>query len=173
MLAFLFGIICLVALIRTVRHHRYGCAHGWGGCHRPWRGWGYYPPVHHHEPWHRTHWGRREMLDALIDRLGATPDQERVIREQAKRFRAKVKTMRGEGKRTRDDLARAMRADSFDENIMGDLFVRHDDELRELRIQAVELLANVHAVLDERQRELLASIVLDGRPLGGGPYRSW
>ncbi len=173
MFSFAIGIICVVALISTVRRHRYGYAHGWGYSHRPWHGWSSHPPGGAREPWRRTHWGAREALDLLIDRLGATREQEKLIREQARRFRSKLKSMRGEGRRTRDDLARALRADSFDENVMGDLFVRHDDELRELRIQTVELLANVHAVLDERQRELLASIVEDGRPLGfGGPYRS-
>jgi hypothetical protein len=81
--------------------------------------------------------------------------------------------MRGEAERTRADVARAVRAESFDENIMGDLFVRHDDELRELRIQSVELLATVHAALDERQRELLADFITSSHPFRfGGPYRA-
>lgn len=173
MFSFVIGIICFVALINTVRRHRYGYAHGWGWPHRPWHGWSCPPPGPPHGPWHRPHWDGRRALDSFIDRLGATKEQERVIREQARHFRSKLRSMRGEGGRTREDLARAFRADSFDENVMGDLFIRHDDELRELRIQAVELLASVHAVLDERQRELLASIVEDGRPIGfGGPYRS-
>ena len=173
MFSFVIGIICVVALVSTVRRHRYGYAHGWGWSHRPWHGWSYGPPGIAGEPWRRRHWDGREGLDSLIDRLGATKEQENVIREQARHFRSKLKSMRGEGRRTRDDLARAFRAESFDENVMGEMFVRHDDELRELRIQTVELLANVHVVLDERQRELLASIIEVGRPLGfGGPYRS-
>lgn len=172
MFAFAIGIICLVALIGTIRRHRHGYAFGVAGHHRPWRDWGCCAPTRQREPWHRSHWGRREMVDALLERIGATPEQEEVVREQARKFHRKVKSLRSEGKRTREDLARALRSDSFDENIMGDLFVRHDDELRELRIQTVELLASVHAVLDERQRELLASLVANGRPFGiGGPYR--
>jgi len=173
MFALIIGIICLVALIGTVRRHRYGYAHGVGGYHRVGPGWGRHPRARHREPWNRTHWGKREMLETLLERVEATPEQEEVIRDQARKFHKKVKSMRGEGKRTREDVARAFSAESFDENIMGDLFVRHDDALRELRIQAVELLANVHIVLDERQRELLASIVASDRPFGiGGPYRT-
>lgn len=173
MFAFVIGIICLVALIGTVRRHRYGYAHGFGGHHRGGRDWCGPPPPPRRDRWHHTHWGKREMIETLLDRIDATPEQEEVIRDQARAFHKKVKSLRGEGKRTREDLARAFSAESFDENIMGDLFVRHDDALRELRIQAVELLASVHIVLDERQRELLASIVASGRPFGiGGPYRT-
>ena len=131
-----------------------------------------HPPAHHREPWHRSAGDPGAFLDLMLDRVVASREQEKVIREQARRLHAKVASMRGEARRTREDLARALRADSFDENVMGDLFVRHDDELHELRNQAVEFLANVHEVLDERQRERLADFIDRAHPFGfGGPYR--
>lgn len=107
----------------------------------------------------------------LLGRLEATPDQERVIRSEVDAFLEKGTVLERELRLSRDDIAKAVRAESFDEDVMGESFARQDDRLRELRGAFVGSLAKIHDVLDERQRKRLADL-LDSAPMRGfGPYR--
>jgi uncharacterized membrane protein len=110
-------------------------------------------------------------LGWALDRIDASPDQARVIRNEVESFYDKAKELRRELRLSRDDIARAVRDETFDAETMGESFVRQDDRLRELRQDLVGALARVHAVLDERQRRRLADL-LEGTGRGGyGPYR--
>lgn len=160
MLGFLFGTACLVGLIKVLRHGRHG--HGWGRGRfgrGPWAGG----------------LGPRRMLRGLFERLGTSPGQENVITDAANELLEAAAPLREEMRATRRDVALALRAPSLDEVVLGELFARHDDVLREARKRAVGAVARVHDALDDRQREALASLLEGGRRSfrGGalGPYR--
>jgi hypothetical protein len=70
----------------------------------------------------------------------------------------------------KDEIARIMRTPVFDEEMMGEMFVRHDDRLRDLRLRLVGALARIHEALDDDQRERLADMLGGGRSFGS-PYR--
>ena len=69
----------------------------------------------------------------LSDRLEATPAQERVIGQAFEDLRAEVEPLREEGKKTRADVAAALRRPSFDEVLLGELFARHDEAMDRTR----------------------------------------
>jgi hypothetical protein len=101
-------------------------------------------------------------LRYLSDRLEATPAQEKVIAQAVDEFRAEVEPLRQEGKKTRADLAAALRKSSIDEVLFGELFARHDEALEKGRKAFIGAAAKIHDALDEKQRERLADIVERG-----------
>lgn len=176
MFGFFFGAACLVGLAMVLRRRRYrGCGawghhHGWGG------GGGWHRHDHHGDD--RSHgrggWGggRFSWDGFLASRLEATPDQQKVIRDELESFWEKTRELRRELRLTRDDIAKAMRGEAFDEEVMGESFSRQDDRIRDIRAALVGALAKIHDVLDDRQRRRLADLMesmdrFGGR--GGGP----
>ncbi len=160
MLGFAVGTICLLGLVKLRRMRRMGWAHhghgfgGWGhagGCDgRSERGEGREG---------RGPWGggrRRVGMYALFEALDATPAQEKVILAAVDEVRTAARETRGEWKQSRVDLAQAFRADSFDAEIMGNAFARHDEHLERVRKAVVGAFAKVHDALDEKQRARLA-----------------
>jgi len=184
MLGFLIGTACLMGLIRVLRGGGYcrGYAHlhsgGCGGAR--WGGWGGgYGPVpfeggpergrggpfrtHGRSGPFRSGYGMsRAVLRRLFEVLDTTPGQEKVIAAAMDEMREVMGKHRGELRKSREDLARAMRSEGFDEVAMGELFARHDAALEEGRKAAVGALARVHEALDERQRERLAELFEQG-----------
>jgi hypothetical protein len=200
------GTLGAMVVAKIVRHHLgwAGC-HGGGGYGGGWGRW-HHHRLHHHLHHgdhggfgnHRGGWGEdflgpdgpdwgadREprpfgrgsfFLGTLLDRLRATPVQERTIRAAFDEFRAETKRAgEGETKRTRQDLATALRNPSFDEVLLGELYARHDRSIEAVRKSFVGLMAKVHDALDEEQRARLAALVEKGprfwRPgfFGGRP----
>lgn len=105
----------------------------------------------------------------MVTRLDATPEQEKVIREEVDRVATRVRGGKDELKSLRVDIGRAMRAPSLDETAMGEAFARQDDRLRDLRMDLVGSLARIHEALDEDQRDKLADMLESARR--HGPYR--
>lgn len=178
MCGFLIGTACLIGLIVTLARGRGGCGpYGRGGC--GWRGgdgwggrgsWGEGRGDHARHGWS----GRRWFLRGLFERLDTTPGQEKVIVAAIEELREAGEAFRGEIKRTRSDVAKAARSPSFDETVVGETFARHDEALEAMRKAAVGAMAKIHAVLDDKQREVLADIIESSRPFFGGfggPYR--
>ena len=163
-----FAGLLVGGLFVAKRHRRrYGYAGGRCGHSRMHR--------RHGRHGHNDDDGRRDAgpMWVLFDRLDTTPGQEKAIRAEIRGLRDRAKTLRKERDRTREDLASAMRGDSFDEVVMGEMFARHDDVLRELRMDAVGALVRIHEALEPEQRGRLASFLESGRrPFWGGPYRS-
>lgn len=186
MFGFLIGTVCLIGLIKVLRGgYRRGYGHGgcgWSGgsCGGGYgRGWGGHHGWDHggdHGGWERGGFrdGGAFWLRALFERLDTSPGQEKVIREAIDEVRRNASTLRDEGRATRADVAKAVKSPSFDETVMGELFARHDNHLEKMRKDLVGAIAKVHAVLDDRQRELLAQLIERG-PFGGaqfgGPFR--
>jgi uncharacterized membrane protein len=167
MFGFVVGSVCLIALFKLHHMRRIAWAHGHGFHHGHHRGWGHFGG---HGPWG----GPRRGLYHLFEALDATPAQEKVIMAAVDEVRAVARELRGELRQSRGDLAQAFRADSFDAEVMGNAFARHDDHLEKLRKAVTGALAKVHNALDERQRARLAEW-LDASggfgPFFGGVYR--
>jgi uncharacterized membrane protein len=104
----------------------------------------------------------------LAWRLEASPSQSEVIREAFRGVSDELRAVADERKATREDLGKAVGGERFDEQVMGDLFARHDQRLEQIRRSVVGAMAKVHDVLEPIQRERLASLL--GKR-GFGPYR--
>jgi Spy/CpxP family protein refolding chaperone len=196
MLGFVVGSVSLITLLklchmrRMARAYHMGQEHGPGMHHGgpfggPFGGRGPFgggpfgggPFGHgrsgHHGPFRG---GRRRGLYGLFEALDATPAQEKVILSAIDEVKLAVREGRGEIRQSREDLARAFRADSFDAEVMGNAFARHDEHIERLRKAVTGALARVHDALDDKQRAQLAEW-LDSRGgmgafMGGfGPYR--
>ena len=147
MFGFLFGTACLLGLTATFagRHHGY---HHCGGRSRGFRG------------------GRaRFVLNRLLDRLDTTPGQEKVIREAMDTMLDDLHEAKRELSGSREDVARVIRSETLDRAQVEAIFTRHDVVIDRVRQNALDAFAKVHETLDERQRKILADIVLSG-PFG-------
>jgi hypothetical protein len=164
-----------------------GCGSGrWGGHHGGRWGW------HGHHHGHGEGYGaegaegggygpghgmRRWAVSYLSRELDATPAQEKVIGAAFDEAFTAIRTARGEWSKVREDVAKAMAGESFDETAMGGAFARQDETIAQVRRAVTGALAKVHDALDARQRARLAEIMAQGpRGFGafgrfGGPYR--
>jgi Spy/CpxP family protein refolding chaperone len=141
--------------------------HGWGG--PPWA-YGWQGGWHHRGP------GRR-MLFAMLAHLDASPAQERAIVQEVDKLRERMRAARAGVKDARGDLAAAVRGPNLDDAALGAVLGRVDATTAEMRTAVLEALRNIHAVLDDHQRQQLADLLdhggwwrRGGGP-GGGPYR--
>lgn len=167
MLGFIFGTICLVALVKVVRHGRHGgwrfahgCGHGGGGS---WHDEG-----HGHGPgfgrWGGG-WGRGRggfgpgfMLRGLFSRLETTPGQEKVIRDAFDKVREAAREARAEWKDT-SELSSLLRGETFDRTAAEGVSGKADASFAKVRVVLVEALAQIHEALDDRQRRILADFI--------------
>jgi hypothetical protein len=165
------GGLLAVAAMKVWRWRRWGggCGGGWhhGGRHRHGHGaWGMPDPEG--DAWGPRFpgMGRRQGMSFAVrflsDRLDATPAQERSISEALEELRAEVEPLREEGKKTRADLAAALRKPDLDEVLFGELFARQDGVLEKARKAFMGAVGKVHASLDDKQREHLAELVERG-----------
>jgi Spy/CpxP family protein refolding chaperone len=193
-LAIAAGVLGVVALAKAIRwsvfRRRFGYGHGpWamgptscgagfggGACgghgYRGWHGGD--------EPWeHRRGWrggpGGTFWLRALFSRLDTTPGQEREIRAAIEEVQLAASEGKSDLKTAREDLAKAIRGESFDDAAIGEASVRADVGAAKVKDALTNALRRVHAVLDTRQRERLADLLANGPSFGrgrwGGPYR--
>lgn len=174
MIGFVIGTICLVMLVSTVRrrHAYHAFAHGgWGDPfgtgHGPRGRYPGFPP-----PW-AFGGGVRGMLRGLFHRLETTPGQEKAIVEEANRLRDAVRDGTKELRESRDDVARAIGGDVFDEAALAAAYAKHDAAMARVREAGSAALARLHEVLDAEQRKTLAETVGHGffARRWGGPYR--
>ena len=158
------GVLGFVAMRRAhhCRHHG-GGGHGWHGYHG-----------HGHGRGGPGRW----MLYRVLQRIDASPAQERAIIGEVDKLRAKVRDTRHNLRDTRADLAAAMRGPTLDDAALGAVLGRVDGATGEVRVAMLDALRNIHAVLDERQRHDLAEMLDQGGWGGGwrggrhgGPFR--
>lgn len=126
---------------------------------------------------HGCHGGRRRHgwrrgLNHVLARLGTTPAQEKVIRDELNRLRELGGSSRGEAFAARGDLADALRAEALDPTQFDALVARLDGAYGSLRTAAIDSLRRVHATLDAHQREQLADFLARKREAGSGPFRT-
>jgi len=197
MFGFLVGTLCLVGLVKVLRWGRWG-GRGWHGHHGGWGGgYGSYaggcgsgpscgpgsydadcgpgggpgfdrggPP-----PWGFRGPFRGGVADRVSYWLGANEEQSRTIQDALHDFWKEVRDVRGEASESRKDVAKAVRAASFDAKQMDKTFARQDRHIETVRKAFIGAVGRIHTVLTEEQRERLARLVERG-PWGGGPYRA-
>jgi uncharacterized membrane protein len=116
------------------------------------------------------------FMRRLFERLETTPGQEKVIQQSVNEAREAIRAAVGELRGSRDDVAKAFGAESFDETALGGAFARQDEAIASIRRTVTGALAKIHDALDSRQRQALADLIAKGpRTWGGrwgGPYRA-
>ncbi len=193
----LMGLGAMARRRRYWRHYGYGYGPGMGpgmgpGCGRSWGhgpmgGWGghgggwagptgsgsgygdYEARSYAGAQW-RGRWWRGGMA-MMMRRLQLTPDQQTVVREELEQLMHTMQEHRAEWSDSRRDVAQAIRGESFDATVMGELFGRHDERLTEARKAVMEALGRIHAVLDETQRARLAEMLDRGAGTAWHPFR--
>jgi len=163
MIGFVIGTVCLIGLAKAVRHRHHGRSCGY------WGHDGGFPRGRRGRRGGFRAWGFERALDAL----DVSPEQEEVIRRELRTLRERKSTLYDEVERTRADVVAALRKDTLDEDALADVYVRHDELLSALRSDVVGAFGRIHAVLDDDQREYLASWLERGRGRRhDGPYRT-
>lgn len=157
------GILGFVA-VRRARCYHHWYAHGHHG--------GFGPPWQHHG-WHggHGHHGRRGLY-MMLSRLDCSPAQERAIIGELDGLRSKLRDTKWGLKDARGDLAAALRGPILDDAALGAVLGRVDAATGDARTAILAALRNIHAVLDDKQREQLAELLDNGWwRRGGSPYR--
>jgi hypothetical protein len=147
------GILGALAFAKHRRH----CRHG-----------GFYR--HHH---HGRRGRRRWFMFHTLERLDASPAQERALVAELDQLEERLRTARGNLAALRPVLADAMRSRELDATALTGLEAGFDTVVADARGAITDTLRRVHALLDDRQRATLAELVGGGGWRGGaGPYRA-
>ena len=114
--------------------------------------------------WRRRfgHLGPRAGVRFLAARLGARPDQERVLSEEADALAAAISGARTDLASVRSELADLLSGPTLDAPAVASAIDRRLSRLAAVRARAAEGLARVHAALDPEQRTRLAEMVRSG-----------
>jgi len=113
------------------------------------------------------------MMHAALDRIDASPAQERAIIAEVEKLQERVHGAKRNLKDARGDLSAAVRSATLDDAALGAVLGRADATAVEARAAMIDALRNIHAVLDDRQRAQVADL-LDSNGGGWwrrGPYR--
>jgi hypothetical protein len=146
MFGFFIGAACLVGLAAVARGHRHH-HYGYGG-------------FGHHG--HRRGFGGRFFFRRVLERLDTTPGQEKLIREAIHDLRDEAFSLRSEVRRTRGDIAEALRGPQLDRAVLDRVFAKHDEVIEKLRVSVLTSVDKVHSTLDEQQRRRLADMIESG-----------
>lgn len=150
------GVLGAIAFAKHRRH----CRHG-GGWH------------HHHRHHHGARGRRRWFMFHTLERLDASPAQERALVAELDQLEERLRTARGNLAALRPVLADAMRSRELDATALTGLEAGFDTVVADARGAITDTLRRVHALLDDRQRATLADLVGGGwRGAAGGPYRA-
>jgi Spy/CpxP family protein refolding chaperone len=116
---------------------------------------------------------RHRRLYRVFEQLDTTPGQEKAIRTAWLAFAEDARSAREDLRKSRHELAQAVRGAELDEGAVDAIFAAHDELIGRLRRSAKDGIRAVHEVLDERQRRRLAEMLEARFPLRGrrGPYR--
>lgn len=116
--------------------------------------------------------GRSFWLRAVFSRLDTTPGQEREIRAALEELQKATWEARSGVMGAREDLASAIRGESFDEVTFAAAEGRADATIAQAKAAFATALKRIHAVLDAHQRERLAEILVEGPGSFRGGARS-
>lgn len=98
----------------------------------------------------------------VLRRIGARPDQERLVLAETDALAAELRGLRGDARALRDDLARLLAAPAVDAAAVGAVLDGRLAGVGRARARAAEALARIHAALDGEQRDRLAALVRAG-----------
>ncbi len=142
------------------------CGAGWGGGRGP--RWGRFGG-------RGRGIGANFWLRAFFARLDTTPGQEREIRSALDELRERVRDTKSRVPDAREDLGRAVAAETFDDAAFESATTRAAGAADALKGAFETALKRIHAVLDDKQRRVLAETFAKGgfgRFVGfRGPYR--
>lgn len=163
------GVLGFMAMRRARHCHGYaGHPHSDG-----WRGWHGRHHHHHHHHQGRSGGRRSWMLHAALARIDASPAQERAIVGEVEKLGERMYGARTSLKGARGDLSAAVRGPILDDAALGAVLGQVDASTAEARSAVLDALRNIHAVLDDGQRAIVADLI--DRNGGGfwrrGPYR--
>ncbi len=102
------------------------------------------------------------MTRRLARRLGATPEQQRVLAAEMEALRLAIDELRGGLLGSREDLARVLAGERLDPSAMDALAARAASRLDALRARLVASLSRVHGALEAPQRQALADLIRSG-----------
>lgn len=114
----------------------------------------------------RRHRGARGFY-RFFSRLGATPGQERVLRNAMLDLRDASREALAHTKEARPELASILAESSFDEERVRGWLAARKTELETLEDRFLASLKQVHDVLDDEQRRELSTFVKHGPWLFG------
>jgi uncharacterized membrane protein len=98
----------------------------------------------------------------VLGRLSLREDQEPVVREALVELFDRARELRKPLRQVRERIAGAVRGESLDETSLGEAQAQAEEVGERVRKAFVDALVRVHAVLDERQRKLLADALAGG-----------
>ena len=101
--------------------------------------------------------GALGVFDAAMAEVQPTPEQYRAIVAAVSETRTAALGTRGELAKSRDDVARAVKSEVFDEAALGEAFARQDEHVTEVRKALIGSLAKIHEVLAPEQRARLSA----------------
>jgi uncharacterized membrane protein len=109
----------------------------------------------------------------VLDRLAATPAQEKEVRTAMHEVRTEVREARAHAAEARRDLAASMSGDVFDKEAYARAAARVADATERVKAAVERGLERVHATLDPEQRRRLVGMLERGGAMRGpfGPYR--
>jgi Spy/CpxP family protein refolding chaperone len=170
------GAIAAVGLAKLFFRARCGW-YGGGGCHRGPRRWGHHG---HHG------WGPYRGGDPLGDHdddgasargygpweifsaLDLTREQRRALRDLRTEWVDATRSARSSAHGMKEDVASVLRAETFDEGIVGASVARFDELADALKKATLSSLAKAHQILEPAQRQRLADLLERGR--GRAPW---
>lgn len=124
-------------------------------------------------------WRKKSLLFAqwrkiqhLFWQVGATPEQQKTIQNAAQELFGVLRSKKDEMKIARKEFADAMRGESFDENVLGSATYRLEATIDTARKAMIDAFAKIHAVLDPKQRGMVADWIAGNQswfqhPFGG------
>jgi uncharacterized membrane protein len=167
LIGWLIGTVCLIGLARALfwrrrgfyHHPAWAYGHGSGcGSGSPTSIWGVEPRPFEQDD-NRGYGFRRAgrgVVFAILERLEATPAQEKAIRAALQDLKDSMTDLRGSLREHRRQVAGAFRGSEFDAST---LTAGLGSTVTELRSDLATALETIHAVLDERQRKILADLI--------------
>lgn len=99
------------------------------------------------------------MLRRLFERLDTTPGQEKVVLEAFDEGRRVMWQARDQLYRARSEYARAMRAETFDNEAVNAAFEKQQASIDEVKATLKAKMQAIHEALDPRQRAELADLI--------------
>jgi uncharacterized membrane protein len=100
------------------------------------------------------------MAEVLKRRLDVDEDQALVVDHAMRDVNVACKELAASMVEARSEAADALRGESVDDGALEALFARTDEELARTRRHLISAVKQVHAVLDDEQREALADLMV-------------
>ncbi len=158
MLEFLFGAVVAGFFLKGRHHRRRGCG--------PRGGWARYDSGSGSRRGGRRR-GRsgleRAASEVFKRKLDIDEDQEDLVDHALRDLMARLRELRAVLVESRPEVADAFRGETVDDAALAAIFEQHDSEVTRLRREIVSALKQVHAVLDEEQRERAAELMSSGQ----------